>query len=552
MTISSQVRTAGPFACNGSTTVFPFAFKVFTASDVSVVFRDTASGAEVPLVLNIDYTVSLNANQNANPGGAISTIGLAFATGTTLTLTSKLQYLQPTDLTNQGAFYPKVISDALDRLTIFVQQVLGIANRALKFPISDGNLDGTLPGKDQRKGRVLVFHETTGLPIAGPSIGDVIPNDYIGEDLPVNPFNGMRWYKPSEATTFVYYVDGDSGQWVQEPVVSADSTLELQLAAADSTVLIAGVEASEIATNYNQADALLFPNGAFWDSPVLSERTMVDIKNFQGQDGTYPAKEPVIVHDYSDGRRTMQLDKVGGSAADYVLGLRRANNPTNRPDKAADYVAPVGYLECSYDSFDGVGGAKLVNKSFYLDPNANLVWTGKNGSAVTSAQFITLKPDGDGRYPFWFTATQEADLFMRFTNPSGDLLQIRDDVGGTRTRLLVDSNQSSGLRIECLAGPLDLVAGTNITVRSPINTAASTDLTLTPSRDLLLSPVSGSTKCDTPFRLRSYSVSSAPSATTFDQHLIYVTNGDAGQPCLAVAQGGVWKRISLGAAISST
>ncbi len=247
MTISSQVRTAGPFSCNGTTTVFPFAFKVFTASDVSVIFRDTASGAEVPLVLNIDYTVSLNANQNANPGGSISTIGPAFETGATLTLTSKLQYLQPTDLTNQGAFYPKVISDALDRLTIFAQQILGIANRALKFPISDGNLDGTLPGKDQRKGRVLVFHETTGLPIAGPSIGDVIPNDYIGEELPINPFSGMRWYKPSEATTFVYYVDGDSGQWVQEPVVSADSTLELQLAAADSTKLVGGVKAKELA-----------------------------------------------------------------------------------------------------------------------------------------------------------------------------------------------------------------------------------------------------------------------------------------------------------------
>lgn len=246
MTISSQVRTAGPFSCNGTTTVFPFAFKVFTASDVSVIFRDTASGAEVPLVLNIDYTVSLNANQNANPGGAISTIGPAFETGATLTLTSKLQYLQPTDLTNQGAFYPKVITDALDRLTIFAQQILGIANRALKFPISDGNLDGTLPGKDQRKGRVLVFDETTGLPIAGPSIGDVIPNDYIGEELPVSPFNGMRWYKPSEATTFVYYVDGDSGQWVQESVASADSTFELQLAAVDSTKLVGGVQARQL------------------------------------------------------------------------------------------------------------------------------------------------------------------------------------------------------------------------------------------------------------------------------------------------------------------
>ena len=172
MTISSQGRLAGPFACNGITTVFPFTFKVFAASDLRVVYRNDATGAETNLVLNIDYTVTLNADQNNNPGGNVTTL-IAFATGETLTLTSAVPYLQPTDLTNQGGFYPSVINAALDRLTIFVQQVLGVANRALKFPISDGNLDGTIPAKDQRKGKVLAFHETTGLPVAGPTIADV-------------------------------------------------------------------------------------------------------------------------------------------------------------------------------------------------------------------------------------------------------------------------------------------------------------------------------------------------------------------------------------------
>lgn len=171
MTISTQTRTAGPFTTNGSTTAFPFAFKCFAASDIVVVRRVTATGVESNLVLNTDYTVSLNTNQDANPGGTVNTIG-ALGAGFTLTLTTNLQYLQPTDLTNQGGFYPKVITTALDRLTIFTQQLAGLANRALKFPISDGNLDATLPGKDQRKGRLLAFHETTGLPVAGPTISD--------------------------------------------------------------------------------------------------------------------------------------------------------------------------------------------------------------------------------------------------------------------------------------------------------------------------------------------------------------------------------------------
>lgn len=217
MTIATQSRTAGPFECNGSTTVYPFTFKVFTASDVSVIFRNTASGNEAKLVLNVDYTVALNSNQNANPGGSITINGPAYESGNTLTLTSELQYLQPTDLTNNGGFYPKVISDALDRLTIFAQQIRGLATRSLKFPISDGNLDATVPGKDQRKGRVLAFDAVTGLPMPGPLVEGIgVGINYVGETAPVVAFEGMRWYNPLLPATFVYYVDEDSAQWVEE------------------------------------------------------------------------------------------------------------------------------------------------------------------------------------------------------------------------------------------------------------------------------------------------------------------------------------------------
>ncbi|CAB4133196.1 hypothetical protein UFOVP140_57, partial [uncultured Caudovirales phage] len=121
MTISSQTREAGPFVGNGTTTVFPFAFKVFQASDLYVVRLVTATGVQSTLVSGTDYTVSINSDQNASPGGTVTLIGGALAAGYTLTLTSLISYLQPTDLTNTGGFYPSVINDALDRLTIFVQ-----------------------------------------------------------------------------------------------------------------------------------------------------------------------------------------------------------------------------------------------------------------------------------------------------------------------------------------------------------------------------------------------------------------------------------------------
>ncbi len=134
MSISNTTRKAGPYTGNGSATQFPFSFKVFSASDVLVVRTDLV-GVESSLVLGTDYTVALNADQDANPGGTI-TATTAPATGYLITATSQVQNLQPVTLTNQGAFYPKVINDAFDRLTILAQQNAEQIGRSVKVPIS--------------------------------------------------------------------------------------------------------------------------------------------------------------------------------------------------------------------------------------------------------------------------------------------------------------------------------------------------------------------------------------------------------------------------------
>jgi hypothetical protein len=50
--------------------------------------------------------------------------------------------------------------------------------------------------------------------------------------------------------------------------------------------------------------------------------------------------------------------------------------------------------------------------------------------------------------------------------------------------------------------------------------------------------------------IKSYSVSSAP-VNAPAARLIYVTDGDGGSPCLAVGNGTAWKRVALGATIST-
>lgn len=135
MTISSEVRKAGPYVGNGVTTAFPFAFKVFTASDVLVILTDL-SGVETTLA-GADYGVALSANQESSPGGTV-TKASPLVSNYLLTITSRVPTLQPLDLTNHGGFYPKVINAAFDRLTILVQQTEETVSRAVTVPISSG------------------------------------------------------------------------------------------------------------------------------------------------------------------------------------------------------------------------------------------------------------------------------------------------------------------------------------------------------------------------------------------------------------------------------
>jgi len=162
MTISSTVRIAGPFTGNGVTTTFPFTYKVFSTADVQVIRLTISTGLETTLTIVTDYTITLNGDQDSNPGGNIVLVTPLLALYK-LTATSDIANLQPTDLTNQGGFYPEVITDALDRATIQIQQLADQTDRAIKIPISDGVLDMTTPGTADRASKYFVY-DASGLP----------------------------------------------------------------------------------------------------------------------------------------------------------------------------------------------------------------------------------------------------------------------------------------------------------------------------------------------------------------------------------------------------
>jgi hypothetical protein len=137
MTIPSTARRAGPYLGNGATTAFSFSFKVFSTSDIKVTIVNSLD-VETILVLNVDYTVTLNSNQETSPGGSITypISGTPLPPGSKLTIIGNLPYDQPLDLPSGGNFSPLALENQLDRMTMQIQQLREQLNRTLTVPVT--------------------------------------------------------------------------------------------------------------------------------------------------------------------------------------------------------------------------------------------------------------------------------------------------------------------------------------------------------------------------------------------------------------------------------
>lgn len=135
MTVPATPRRAGPYNGNGATTAFGFSFKAFAETDVRVVVLDVPTSVETDAVLNSDFTVALNPDQESNPGGTVNYL-IAPAATKKLTLIGDLNYEQPIDLPDGGAYRAQQVEDGMDRLAIQMQQLKEIIDRCAQVPVS--------------------------------------------------------------------------------------------------------------------------------------------------------------------------------------------------------------------------------------------------------------------------------------------------------------------------------------------------------------------------------------------------------------------------------
>ena len=116
---------------DGSSTEFAFNFVVFVATDVAVYTKDEEG--EDKLISPSNYTVTLNENQDNNPGGVVK-FNSAPADEAVIAVVSAVPETQPMVLTTYDGFDPEVLNKSADRAVSLIQQLSDDVDRAIKLP----------------------------------------------------------------------------------------------------------------------------------------------------------------------------------------------------------------------------------------------------------------------------------------------------------------------------------------------------------------------------------------------------------------------------------
>ena len=177
-----------------------------------------------------------------------------------------------------------------------------------------------------------------------------------------------------------------------------------------------------------------------------SVKSAFEIHNFSNQEGSGQSSE--VTHHYTDAVAKV-IDNVGENT---ILLLSNSQNPTNRPDKPANYVGTGKVLQYRRYSND-INNYEIV---FEVSRDGNLVKTGK-GSGSDTAFKLTNQKEVDGQYGFTFENTKEHIFPFQFRN-GGAFLTFVSNVNHTMAQISSSSRMTSGLELVASAGDVFLKA----------------------------------------------------------------------------------------------
>lgn len=241
MTVPATTRRAGPFLGNDVATSFPFTFKVFSSADIELTLTD-ADAVETVLVLDSDYSVSVNADQTASPGGTITypLSGSPLATGETLVCLGALPYDQTAAFPAGGNYRAQTHENAFDRTVFQIQQLAEELGRALTLaPSAATGVSVQLPAPEALKaiGWNLSEDALINLDVSGGGGGSDIPTTagHVGEFLS-NDGPNLIWAPAASASIAAFgihaidYVPADMRAAIRDGTSTDDVTEYMQAA----------------------------------------------------------------------------------------------------------------------------------------------------------------------------------------------------------------------------------------------------------------------------------------------------------------------------------
>ena len=172
--ITDQTRRA-QYTGNGSTTEFSFSFQVNNTSDIKVYVDATLQTEST----HYDIKTSTNsAGLNTDGTGKVvfktTPSDYTPANNAIVSIISDLPLSRSSVYTTGGNITATSLENDFDTITMILASHEERLDRTMVAPVRDAvSVDLTLPDKDDRKGRVLGFNETTGVPEQGPQIADV-------------------------------------------------------------------------------------------------------------------------------------------------------------------------------------------------------------------------------------------------------------------------------------------------------------------------------------------------------------------------------------------
>lgn len=236
MTVSTTTSTI-THTGNGATTSFTFPFIGVAADDIEVSVTNVVTNVSVVLSPTT-YTLVLNAAAVGSLWGIGGTVtypitGTSLDSNNQITITRILPFTQTISISNQGAFYPQVVEQALDKLELQIQQVntdasagpdaaqsaAQAAESAAEAAASATSVSATASLWSRPVLSIL------GTPPGSPSIGDryLIPPSgttgiWVGHENNVTEWgSGLVWlYSGNPKTNQILSVANTDYRWSQE------------------------------------------------------------------------------------------------------------------------------------------------------------------------------------------------------------------------------------------------------------------------------------------------------------------------------------------------